>query len=287
MFQRRVNEWGGPPILSTVDGVAPAAGNGTAVTPAQNTYGTAVTLISGANLTYDCCELTINVNSIGITTTSRNGVVGIVTDPSGGTTFGSPIVDLVCGPAHAYAANGNSGGGGVWFRFPLWIKSGTTIGAVAAVNSATLTAVRVSAMVRGRPSYPAGIYVGSYIDQFGVTLASSSGAAITQLTVTDGTFAQIGSNLTRPLHWFQFGYAIDDATMTNNTLHVDVGIGDATNRKIVVQNAPVHTAAIETISWGINDGWGNGAIGDGIWVRAQGNTATDSNNSIAVYGVGG
>lgn len=287
MFQRRVNDWGGPPILSTADGTTPAATNGTSVTPAQNAYGTAVTLISGANLIYDCCELTINVNSVGITTTSRNGVVGIVTDPAGGTAFGSPIVDLVCGPAHAYVGNGNSGGGGVWFRFYLWIKAGTTIGAVAAVNSATLTAIRVSVMVRGRPSYEQGIYVGQYIDQFGVTLASSSGTAITQGGASEGAYTQIGSNLTRPLHWFQFGYAIDDPTMTNNTLHIDLGVGDGTNKKIVVQNAVVHTSSIETISWGINDGLGNAASGDGVYARAQGNTALDSNNSIAVYGVGG
>jgi hypothetical protein len=285
MFSARpVNEWG-TILYSTADGTKPVGGMGTAVTPAQNTYGTYAALIAGASMTVDCCELTINVNTVGISTAARDCVVSIGLDPAGGTSYTS-LVDLVCGPAHAYSDNGNSGGGGVWFRFPIWIKSGTSIAAAAAVNSATLTAINVFCRVRGAPSAPESIRVGSYIDQFGVTLASSSGTAITQGAASDGAYTQIGT-LTRPCWAWEFGYGINDATMSNNLLEVDIALGTNTNKKIVIPNATVHTSSIETVSkpWALEPGIG--ATGDNVYARAQGNVSVDSANSVAVYGVGG
>lgn len=259
---------------------------GTAITPGNNTYGTPVTLISGANLTVDCCELTICVNSVGLTTLTRNAVVSLLIDPAGGTTF-TTLADLLVGPASAYSANGNSGGGGVWLRFPLWLKAGSTIGMAAQVNSATLTAINAFCRVRGEPSHPdANFYVGQYIDSFGVTLATSSGTVITQGSASEGAYTQIGT-LTRPIYWWDFGYAVDDASMSNNTLDVDIAIGDATNKKQVIINAPVHTSTIEALSKGLAGEWGIGATNDGVFARSQGNVGVDTSNSIAVYGVGG
>lgn len=274
----------GTTILSKANGTAPAAASGTAVTPAQNAYGNYATLITGANLTVDCCEITIVVNSVGISGTARDGIVSIGIDPAGGTTYTAiPGMDLLVGPAGAYA-----GSMGVAFRFRLFIKAGTSIGAAAAVNSATLTAVNVFAVVRGRPSHPQNIYVGSYVDSFGVTLASSSGTAVTSGTAADGTLVQLGSALTRPCYEWEFGMGINSAAINSNTIEVDIATGTSGNPNVVISNHPVLSNTSEAINkfWARSEG--PGAAGDVVLARCQtGNNAANTGITIAAYGVGG
>lgn len=271
-------------IHSTPDGTRPVTGMGTAVTPGQNTYGSFVTLISGANLTVDCLLLELCVNNVGITTLARDCVVSFGVDPAGGTNFVG-IADLVVGPASGYVSS-NVGQGGVSFRFPLWIRAGSSIGVAAAVNSTTLTAINVFCRVRGAPSTPQHLYVGTYIDQFGVNLATSSGTAITPGTTSDGAYVSLGT-LTRPAYAWEFGYGISDSTMTSAAIDVDMALGDSTNRKTVIANSPVATSAIETVSKLQALEYAIGAIGDQVWARAQSSATPDSANSIAIYGIGG
>lgn len=280
---KNVNGWG-VTLYSTPDGTRPVAGMGTAVTPGNNAYGSYVTLISGANLTVDCLLLEVCINNVGITTLARDCVVSLGVDSAGGTAFVG-IADLVAGPASSYVSS-NVGQGGTMYRFPIWIRAGSSIGVAAAVNSTTLTAINVFCRVRGAPSTPQHLYVGTYIDQYGVTLATSSGTAFTPGTTAEGAWTSLGT-LSRPASAFEFGIGVNDATMTSAALDVDVGVGDATNKKIVIANLPIATSAIETISKPPALEFAHGAIGDQVWIRAQSSGALDSSYSAAIYAVGG
>jgi len=286
MFSPQRNIFG-TTIWSPVDGTRAAAAMGVAVTPAQNAYGSYATLISGANMTVDCCELLINVNTVGVSGVARDCVVSLALDQAGGTSFaGNGFVDLVCGPATWYASNAAIAGGAT-FLFNIFIRAGVSLGIAASVNAATLTAINAMARVRGRPSAEHLINVGSYIDQFGVTLASSSGTTLTPGGVSEGAYVQVGSALTRPIWQWDFGYGINDSTMAAISIEVDVAVGDATNKKIVITNGQIHTSTIENLVKPLSSSYGTGSIGDLVYGRAQSSNTPDSANSIAVYGVGG
>jgi hypothetical protein len=278
---RYPNSWG-TTIYSTADGTRPATGYGTSVTPAQNAYGSFVTLISGANLTVDCLDLTICVNNVGITTVARDCVVALGIDQAGGTSF-TTIADLVCGPACGYAF-GSDGMTGTVFRFPLWLKSGWSIGVAGAVNSATLTAFNVFCKVRGAPSHPECLWVGTGIEQYGVTLASSSGTTVTPGTTSEGAYAQIGTT-TKAIYAIEFGYGINDSTMSQANLDVDIAVGDATNKLIAIPNAPISTSALESIAKLPALEYVTAAASVNVYARAQSSGTVDSANSVAVYGV--
>lgn len=268
-------------IHSTADGTRPVTAMGASVTPAQNAYGSYAQLIAGASLTDDCYELEINVNTVGISTTARDAVVSIGLDPAGGTSYTS-IVDLVAGQPGGYV--GSTGGGATW-RIPIRIAAGTSIAAAAAVNSATLTAINVHVRAYCKPSAPERLFAGSYIDQFGVTLASSAGTAITEGTTSEGAWTAISSTLTRPLHYLTFGYGQNQATLSG-FVSIDIGVGDASNKNVVISNAWVVCSTTEQTTkppWGANC---RAAIGDILYARAQSSAAANSGATVAIYGVG-
>lgn len=268
-------------IHSTADGTRPAAATGAAVTPAQNAYGTYVSLIAGASLTYDAYEIEICVNNVGISTVARDCVVSLGIDAAGGTSFTS-VVDLVCGPA----APANVGGGGTFYRFPYFIKAGTSIGVAAAVNSANLTAINAYCRVKCQPSRPDSLLVGTFIDSFGVALASSSGTAVTEGGVSEGAYVQLGSALTRPCWYWEFGYGTNNAAMAGNAIDVDIAVGSVGAQNIVIPNARVTTLSAEQLSKSYAGVYCTAAIGDLVYGRSQ-SSGSNTGASIAAYGVGG
>ncbi len=270
-------------IHSTADGTQPAAGMGAAVTPGNNAYGAYVSLIRGASLTDDCYELEICINNVGISATARDCVVSLALDPTGGTSFTVSLADLVAGPAVPHTALG----GGTWYRFPIFIKAGTSIGVAGAVNSATLTAFNVFCRAKCRPSRPDAIKVGTYIDQFGVTLAASAGTGITEGTVSDGTFVQLGAALTRPCWYWEFGYGNNNTNVAQGAIYVDIAIGASTSvNKVAIANAFVLKNGTEQFTKNPSGAYARGAAGDLVFGRAQA-SAANTGSSIAAYGVGG
>lgn len=278
---RRTNEWGW--ILSSwTDGTRPVSTLMTSVTPAQNAFGSYAQLISGAALINDVYEITIFANNGSITATARDILVRIGLDPAGGTAY-TALVDLLVGPVYPYASGHMPGG----WRFPLFIKAGTSIGAAASVSSVSVTAMRVGCTVKGRPSRPDRIYAGSYIDAFGVTTATSNGTSVTPGTVSEGAWSEIGT-LTRPAQWIEYGYSVGNATMNDAYLHVDVGIGDVTNKKIAISNSMLQVTSIEgLIRFSPAGVEVDAATGDKVYVRAQDSGTLETGHTAAVYCVGG
>lgn len=270
-------------IMSVADGTRPAAAWGTSVTPANNAYGAYAQLLSGAAVTDECQEIEIEIGTVGISAAARDCIVTIGFDRAGGTSYTDTIVDLVCGPAAPHNTNGQ---GPVIFKFPLRVPAGCSIGAKASVNSVTVTAIRVACTLRGRPTHPELIWVGQKVTTFGSTPASSAGTAITPGTAAEGAWTQLGVALTEPIYYWEFGYGVQSATMTANVIHVDVGLGDATNKRAVILNGYVTTNNGESISKPVAGKHAVGAIGDLVYARAQvGPSAADTANSVAVYGV--
>jgi len=270
-------------ISSVADGTRPAGAWGTAVTPGNNTYGTYAQLLAGAAVTDECQEIEIEVNTVGSSGVARDCIVTIGFDRAGGTSYTDTIVDLVCGPAAAHNTNGQ---GPVGFRFPLRVPAGCSIAAKASVNSATVTAIRVACVLRGRPTRPELIWVGQKVTTFGSTPASSNGTTVTPGTASEGAWTQLGVALTEPIYYWEFGYGISSGGMTANVMHVDIGIGDASNKRVAIRDGYVTSNNGESISKPPSGRHAVGAIGDLVYGRSQvGPSAADTNNSIAAYGV--
>ncbi len=269
-------------IHSTADGTRPVAAMGTSVTPTQNDFGTAAyaQLIAGASLTDDAYVIEICANTIGIAGGARNGLVRIGLDAAGGTSY-TALVDLVCGPACSYMVGSGLLAGGVRFRFPFRIRAGTSIGAAATVNSATLTAINVFCQVKCRPSGP--VWAGTFIDAYGVDTATSAGTAVTPGTVSEGAFASMGT-LARPARFFEFGWGINNATMQNGMIHVDLGIG--ASNKIAIANHPVANSANECIAKPAAGAYAYGAAGSAVSLRAQAGGTLETGHTGAIYAVG-
>lgn len=268
-------------LYSVADGTQPSTTFGASVTPGNNTYGTYVTLISGASLTYDAYEIEICISFVGVSAAARDGVVSLGIDQAGGTSFTS-VADLIAGPA----AQVTILEGGTFYKFPYFIKAGSSIGVAAAVNSATATAIRVWCRVKCQPSRPDSLLVGQYIDQFGVSLATSAGTAITEGAAAEGAWTQLGSALTRPCWYWEFGYGCNNATMNASTNDVDIGIGSASAKNIIIANHRVLTSSLEQVSKPSAGVYAVGATGDIVYGRSQALSA-NTGVSLAAYGVGG
>jgi hypothetical protein len=282
--------------LSSVPiGTQPVAAQGTAVTPGNLSYGSfvQVPVMNGANTptSDDSYEVEICVNSVGIAATARDCLVRIGWDPAGGTNFGvvarTSIDHLLASCASAYMGGAGGLGGGVTYRFHLRIPAGSTIAAQAMVNSATLTAINVFVKLRCRSSRPHQIYVGQFVDTYGITLGSASGTAVTPGTGARGAYVSLGA-LTQTYGHFEFGLGCNDSTMANLGYEVDIAIGDVTNKDIIIESAPITASNAETITK--PGGLGRHALAgtaSTLFGRIQALTTPDSNVSLAVYATGG
>lgn len=282
MLNTLPNEWG-LIIESVADGTRPATAWGTSVTPGNNTYGSYVQVLSATSDETFLCRITLN--SWSVSAAARDALVTIGIDPAGGTSYTDFIVDLAasCAPTYIQVVPGP-----VVYEFPVRIPAGATLAAKGSVNNATVGTGRVAITLFGRPSRPELVKAGAFVQTFGSTPASSSGTAITGGGASEGAWTQIGSALTVPLWFWEFGFCVNNATMANNAHHVDIGLGDASNKKIVIPNGLVYETTSETLAKAAQGRVGLGAIGDIVYARVQtGTTATTANTSIIAYGVGG
>jgi len=276
-------------ISSVPLGTQPATAQGTAVTPGNLTYGSYAQLLSATS--DDSCEVEIGINSVGITATARDCLVTIGWDPAGGTNYGASalvtIPDLIAACASGYVGAANGFGGGVPYRFNLRIPAGSSIAAKAMVNSATLTSLNVWCKLRCRPSRPHLIYVGSFVEAYGVSLATAAGTSMTPGTAARGAYVSLGT-LTKNYSQVEYGFGCNDATMSNIGYEVDVAIGDVTNKDLVIEGAVVtaNNAEVLTKQPGHGRLWMM-AAGQSIFARSQANTTPDSAISVAAYLVGG
>jgi len=275
-----VNEFG--LIIASASG-APGASVGASTTPGNNSYGSFTSIMSGATVTDDVYGLWIIINTGFVSGAARDILITIGLDPAGGTSFSDWITDLLGSCASNYG--GATAAGGVQYFFPLFIKAGTAIGAKSSVNNATVGTVSVGLKLLCKPSRPDLLRLGTQVRTYGSTAASSSGTAVTPGGASEGAWTSIGTVAAGDRPWFwQVGIGINNATMNNNGMHVDLGIGDGSNKRVVIQDELILTSTTETISARYSGAYAKACPGDVIYGRAQGTSAVTGTSLIA-YGV--
>lgn len=258
----------------------PAGFFGTAFTPGQNTKGSWAQLLSA--IANDCYMVEICINNVSVSAAARDMLVDIGIDEAGGTSYTVKIPDLI-----GSCASTMDSLGGIWYKFPLFIKAGSTIAARGSVNNASVGSGRVWIKVYGRPKFPEMCRVGSRVEALGVTSASSNGTAVTPGTTSDGTWTSIGTTSV-PAWWWQAGVGVNDSTMAtlNNTL--DVAVGSAGEVPLITDQLWRSDASERHSNFLVATGCEKDvAASTTIYARLQCSTTPDSNMSVVVYALGG
>lgn len=255
---------------------------GVAVTPGNNAFGSYAQVWAGSS-TYDAYEVLINVNSSNSSTAARDLLVTIGLDLAGGTSYTDFISDLLCSDAASYTGGSN---GGHWFRFPVFIPRGASVGAKASVNNATVSTCRVNAIFYCEPTRPDLILIGKGVQTFGADEANSRGTTIVPGDTSEGSWTQVGSAITRPIRHWSFGIGANDADLAVNAIHTDLSVGSAGTKRIILQNAWSSSSAVEAIGKNEASREFRGNVGELVYARQQiGANAAETNHSIIVYGV--
>lgn len=261
----------------------PAAAMGTSITPGNNTMGSYTQILSGASVAQDVYGIYVMINSNTVSAAARNALVTIGVDPAGGTSYTDTIPTLLGSCAGAATV------GGIWYYFPLWIRAGSSIAAQASVNNATVGTLRVYTQVFGQPTNPEAVKVGTYVDAFGVTTGTSSGTAITSGTTSEGAWTALATSISRSCWWWQIGMGVNDTTMAALVYAADLASGDASNKRVIIQDQLFNSSSAEALS---SPPMTVGcemdvAAGVNVYGRLQCSGTADSSLSMAAYGLGG
>jgi hypothetical protein len=271
-------------VADSQSGARPTAAYGTTVTPGNNTYGSWAQLLTATSEDADWIE--ININSISASATATDTLVTIGVDPAGGTSYTDLIPHLLATAASPYF--GSNAVGGIWYRFPLRIRAGSTLAARASQNNASPSTGSVLVRLYRQSRPDVGPRVGTYVKTFGEVTASSKGTDITSGTTAEGAWTQLGSAVGADDHFFfwQIGIGQNAAAMSTGIQHVDLGIGDGTNYRTPILDETVSYNGSEMMSAVYDGAYATVADGDKIYARAQGSGAATTLSAIA-YAVGG
>lgn len=272
--------WNTSNVLST----RPAAALGATITPGNNVKGSYTQVLTGANVARDVFRLAVNINSNAVSAAGRNALIDIAVDPAGGSSYSVLINNLMGSCAAPYTI----GQGGIWYVFPIWIKAGSSVAARAQVNNATVGTMRIICSVFGSPRDRRSVRVGTKVQTLGADTATSAGVAVTSGTTAEGAWTSLGT-LTSDAWWWQVGMGVNDTTMTALSYHADLGVGDATNKNVVIENMNVTTTAAEQMNYGpiVLDGQKLTPSGTNVYGRLQCSGTADSALSMVAYAVGG
>jgi hypothetical protein len=252
--------------------VRPADATGATVTPAVGSKGSYVSLMT---MTRGCYGLHIVVHTNNTSTASRETVIDIGADTSGGTSYTVVIPDLLCGNATFYL----SGGTGINYYFPIFLPAGTQI-AVRAQGSVTTT-FRVIAYSNAQPNNCI-----TKVTAIGLGTLPA-GTAVTPGTTSEGTWTSLGTTSTVLRYW-QLGVAIaaSDTSHQSALLHCDLAWGDATNKRLIFQNIRYRTTSTEDHAKIANqhEGWCHAPSGTTIYARAQTSGVVDTTQMTAYGG---
>lgn len=281
----------GPGFQTIIHGPAaarPVATYGVSVTPAQNAKGSYAQLISGASLTDDVYFIEITIHSNTVSTAARATILDIGYDPAGGTSYTVLIPDLLCSAACIGMAN-REGSVGFRYRFPLFIKSGTSLAAAASVNNATVGTLRCYVRLFCKPKHPEAVKVGSFVESLGVAAATSQGTAVTPGTTSDGSWTSLGTTV-RDTWWHQVGASMNNGAIAGNLAYFnDLSAGAAGGEQLLVDNCLLYTNSnVEAVA--LPDQWplgGNVVGGATLWGRSQCSGTPDSGFTMMAYCLGG
>lgn len=175
---------GGSAVPASQHGQTFVAGN-------TNADGTVSTLLSA--LAHDVHFLVVGIGGISATGANSNALIDILSDPAGGTSWGSFIDDLACGftPILGTSAALNS-----WYYFPIYIKAGTSLAVRArTAHTGDITTGMIAAYAFGNPTRPGMWWCGSKVETLGAAPASSAGSTIPPGTSSNwGSWTSVGTS---------------------------------------------------------------------------------------------
>lgn len=270
--------------VSNITATRPAAALGATVTPGNNTKGSYASVLTSGEVARDVFGLMVNINSNAVSAAARDALVDIGVDPAGGSAYSVLLPDLMASCAAPY----NIGQGGIWYYFPIWVRAGSSIGARASVNNATVGTLRVVATAYGSPRDHRSTRVGTKVQAIGITAASSRGTTITSGTTAEGAWTSLGAT-TSDAWWWQFGFGTNDTTMTALSYHADLATGTAGEKTLVIENANITVTGAEQIMYGPQfiDCQKLTPASTNVYGRLQCSGTADSALSMAAYALSG
>lgn len=211
------NYTGTPPAIASL---------GTTFTPgATNGDGSSVAVLT--NVTHDVEYLVIGFSSTGQAATNTSTLVDILVDPAGGTSWASdPLInDLLAGWA---GPTGSGSGVPYWYHFPIWLKSGHSIGVRARQTAAVPIAAFCHMFAYGGNANPSSWWCGQSVESIATDAANSKGTNHT--AGNSGAFSSwtnLGSTLSKPCGALQFAVhgASTDTTTNNIQYFYEFGVG--------------------------------------------------------------
>lgn len=267
--------------LSNIETVRPAAGWGAVVTPGTaGAKGAWASVFTAAQVSTEIFGLLIFINNCSTSATTRNVLLDVGIDPAGGTNYSVIIPDLIGGHAAPTTV------GGIYYYFPIYIPAGSSV-AVRATGTVATT-FNVALRCYGKPRRPDSVICGTKVTAFGATLATATGTTVTAGTTAEGAWTQLGSATTHPIFWWQCGMTCVDTTMTANAHTMDVAVGDAANKDIVLADAlAIFTAAEQsTMLPAVIQAYDRTPVGQLVYGRIQCSGTADSALSMMAYGLG-
>lgn len=249
----------------------------------NNADGSSVGVLSA--LAHDVHFLVIGLGGISASNANSRTLVDILVDPAGGTSWSAFIDDLTCGFCPAFTAA--IGLHSQYFYFPIYIKSGTSIGLRArTVHTANLTTGYCLMWAFGNPSLPQMWWCGTGVETLGITAASSSGTDVSSgaSNAWAASWTTIGTS-THPYGCVQMGHSGPDSSTALKAYHFQIGYGDTQ-----LPGSPTFYSAlgsVEASAKNLNDGpiWCNVASGTTWQARGKCSTTSPEVFDVGIYGV--
>jgi hypothetical protein len=253
---------------------------------ASNTYGSYTEILS--DLPYDCYGLEIGVGSANVGGAACSWMMKLGIDPSGGTTYTTlePLSDFIVGsPGQNTFVTG-----GVLsrFYFPLFIKAGSAVAVKWAYSNATAGRT-INTLLRALCA-PRDAHVTPTISKivgYGIDNTNSTGTTVVPGTTSEGSWTEIGTVGAGEYPWWWQVVLDNKATsVVIQAIHVDFAIGDATNKKVVMQNDWKWLSSSEA-TFQLPNFLGpchQASPGDKLYVRMWASSTLGTDYRIGVYG---
>jgi len=143
----------------------------------SNADGSAVTVLPA--LAHDCEYLVLGVSGIYANAGNTSALLDVLVDPAGGTSWSEAISNLLCGYTREIdligTTNAACAGLPLLYHFPMWLRAGTSIGALArCAHGSTISNARVVAYAAGGNKNPASWWCGQKVETVGTFDAANS-----------------------------------------------------------------------------------------------------------------
>ena len=260
---------------------------GTSVTPgASNAEGSWTQVATSGNISEEIWEIVIGVTAGSSNAQAKNHLLDVGIDEAGGSSYTAIISNIVCGQSGTITA----GCGGIWFRFPIKIKSGSSVAVRIQGSNATAGTVRVIVHFYGKPSRPEVVWRGEVSETIG-TITNSNGVSFTPGNAAEGTWVSLGTT-SKKLSWWQLGVQVDNSATSALVVYVDLAYGDSTNKHMICEDLQfMIIGSSEIVCYHTNLSMWQTCFcevpsGGELWVRGMASAAPTSGYNAVAVGVG-